>query len=86
MRLRDPRYLFGVRPWVFFPAWFALGSTLGWLLDGAPVWLRLLVLAPVGWTMPFYVARMPWITRLSPHARRDGTSRWRAGPPGDRWT
>lgn len=73
VRLRDERYLFHLRPWAYFPLWFALGIGLGWILDAAPFWLRVLIIAPVGWTLPFYVARMPWVTRLG---------RWRRRPEG----
>jgi hypothetical protein len=88
VRLRDERYLFHLTPWVFFPLWLAAGAALGWLLEDAPLWLGLLIAAPVGWTMPFYVARMvaqmPFFARMAAR-RRSGTSRWGNDRPDERW-
>lgn len=84
MRLRDERYLFHLTPWVFFPVWLAAGVALGWLLEDAPFWLRVLIGAPVGWTMPFYMIRMPFFARFA-ERRWSGTSLWGDGRPDERW-
>ena len=83
VRLRDDRYLFHLSPWAFFSLWLAAGPALGWLLEDAPLWLGILIAAPVGWTMPFYIARMPFFTRMSAR-RRSGTSRSKDGRPDER--
>ena len=73
MRIRDDRYLFHLSPWAFFPLWLAAGATLGWLLEDAPLWLAILILAPVAWTMPIYVAQMvvrvPFFARMTARRR-----------------
>ena len=78
VRLRNDRYLFHLSPWAFFPLWLAAGAALGWLLEDVPLWLGILIAAPVGWAMPIYVARMmtrmPFLARMSAR-RRSGTSR-----------
>lgn len=87
MGLRDDRYLFHLPPWAFFPLWLAAGAGLGWFLEDAPLWLGILIAAPVGWTMPFYVARMmvrmPFVARMSARSR-SGTSRSEDGRPDER--
>lgn len=80
VRLRDDRYLFHLSPWAFFPLWLAAGAALGWLLEDVPLWFGILIAAPVGWSMPFYMARMvtqtPLLARMSAR-RRSETSRRR---------
>ena len=84
VRLRDERYLFHLSPWVYFPLYLGAGVALGWLLEDAPFWLQVLVAAPIGWTLPFYIIRMTWFACLT--ARRwSGTSRWGAGRSDNRW-
>ena len=63
MRLRDERYLFGLTPWVFFALWLGIGIGLGAGLEDAPLSVRVLVLGPIGWSMPFYMVRMPISSR-----------------------
>jgi hypothetical protein len=75
VRLRDERYLFHLTPWAFFPLWFGIGIGLSWALDDAPLWLRAVVIGPVSWTMPFYIARMPSIARIAAR-NRSRISRW----------
>ncbi len=79
VRLRDERYLFHLTPWVYFPLWLGVGIALRWLLDDEPFWLRALIAGPVGWTLPFYVARMPIFVRFAAR-RRTAMSRWGQGP------
>jgi hypothetical protein len=85
VKLRDRRYLFGLTPWAFFPLWLALGVGLSWSLDDAPLWLRIVVIGPISWTMPFYMARMPFVARIARRRGSGGTSRWGDGRPDERW-
>lgn len=86
MRFRDDRYLFHLSPWAFFPLWLAAGAALSWLLEDAPLWLAIPILAPVAWIMPLYVARMvvrvPFLARMSARSR-SGTSQQRDDRPGE---
>jgi hypothetical protein len=67
---------------VYFPLWFGLGSGLGWILDEEPFWLRALVIGPIAWTMPFYVARLPGFARSAERRRDpDGDSTEPEPPP-----
>jgi len=70
VRLRDGRYLFGLTPWAYFPLWIGLGNALAWILDDAPLWLRLLIIGPISWTLPFYIVRMPCVARVTAWRRR----------------
>jgi hypothetical protein len=63
VKIRDRRYLFGLRPWAFFSLWFVLGTGVGALLENTPWWVRIAVLAPIGWSMPLYVGLMPVFRR-----------------------
>jgi hypothetical protein len=80
VRLNDDRYLFHLKPWVFFPLWFAVGAALGWLLEDAPLWLRLLIGIPVGWAMPAYII---WLIIRSPRGERFAERRGRTAPPAE---
>jgi hypothetical protein len=84
VKLRDERYLFHLTPWAYFPLWLGVSMTLGWLLEDSPFWLRLLIVGPIAWTLPFYMARMPIFARLAAR-RRKGASRWTNGPRDERW-
>jgi hypothetical protein len=63
VRIRDDRYLFSLRPWAYFSLWFVLSIGLAALLEAAPWWVRVPLLAPIGWSLPVYLARMPWAAR-----------------------
>lgn len=83
VRLKDERYLFHLRPWVYFPLYLGAGVALPWLLEDAPVWLQILIEAPIGWTLPFYMIRMPFFVRFSEWSR-SGASRRGGGRPDER--
>ena len=83
VRFTDERYLFHLRPWVYFPLYLGAGVALPWLLDGAPVWLHIVIAAPIGWTLPFYITRMLFFVRCSEWSR-SAASRWGGGRPDER--
>jgi hypothetical protein len=70
VRLGDRRYLFGLTPWAYFPLWLAVLLGLSWILDEAPLWLRLVVIAPISWTLVIYILRMPNFARSTARGRR----------------
>lgn len=81
VKLRDRRYPFTLAPSVFYPIGIVLFFGLGLVLDDAPLWVSPLAQLPVLAACMYYVSKAP-----STDGRKgEGTSRWGAGRPDERW-